>query len=124
MTRGVQFVRLLASVVISLAACCFVVAYNDFSSMRMRFDHPDAEAGGIPFIVFVTTHGTYTYAVPVVALFIGVLIIWRWPNSHILIESFLSALWVLALVWAGLILLGWQIQNIPIFHGMRAHYYF
>ncbi len=124
MTRSVQLTRLLTSVVISLATCWFVVAYHNASRIRLKFDHPDAQAGGSDFSMFVTTNGAYAYVVPVVAFFVGILVIWRWPNSHVLIETIISILWVLAFVWVALILLVWQMNNVPIFHGMRANYYY
>ena len=121
MTRSLQLVRLLASVAISLAACLFVVAYNHASATRFQFDHPGATTV-TPFNEFVGAYGICAYAVPLAGLLVGTLTLWRRPNSHVLIELIVSALWVLALIWSGLVLLSWQIQNIPIFSGMRWHY--
>ena len=41
MTRIVQLIRLLASVVILLAACTFVVLYDRVATMRYPYDHPN-----------------------------------------------------------------------------------
>jgi hypothetical protein len=65
----------------------------------------------------------YACVAPLGALLVGIVIIWRWPNSHVLIEVIVSTLWVLALVWAGYILIFWQLMNIPLFYGLRSHYY-
>jgi hypothetical protein len=39
-----------------------------------------------------------------------------------LIELVVASLWVLGFLWAGFVLVVWQLQNIPIFHGSRWHY--
>jgi hypothetical protein len=122
MTRSVQVVRLLAAVSIALAACLFVIGYDGSSHIRFQFDHPGQTLTGCYAGHFVTTYGKYACAVPLAALLMGIVIIWRWPNSHALFEVVVSTLWVLAFIWAGLILLIWQAQNIPIFSGMQWHY--
>jgi hypothetical protein len=121
-TRSVQVVRLLAAVSIALAACQFVIWYDGVSRIRFQFDHPGQTLTGCYAGQFVTTYGKYASAVPLAALLMGTLTIWRWPNSHALFEVVVSTLWVLAFIWAGLILVIWQVQNIPIFSGMRWHY--
>jgi hypothetical protein len=60
--------------------------------------------------------------VPVIGLLLGITIIWRWPKLDVLMELVVACLWVLAFLWAGFVLIVWQMQNIPIFHGMRWHY--
>ena len=122
MNRRVQIVRLMASVVVSLAACRFVVFYSGFSHIRFQFDHPDAGITWIPLTAFVTEHGGVMYAVPIGALFVGLLLIWRRPNWSATFEVPVSTIWVLSLIWAGLSLIAWQMQNIPVFSGMRLHY--
>ncbi len=122
MTRGVQFLRLLTAFAISLLACCFVVMYNHASRTRFIFEHPDADSGQVPYITFVTLHGAYTFLVPAVGLLIGIVIIWRWPKSHVWFELILSTMWILALVWVGMCLLAWQCVSVPLFHGMQFHY--
>lgn len=133
MTRNVQFVRLLTSMVIAFGACAFVVFYDRASTIRYPFDHPNAEGSRTAsgeFVIsnrpaageFITAYRTYAYAVPLAGLLLGIVIIWRWPKLPALLELVVSAMWVLGLVWAGFVLLMWQGQNIPIFHGMRAHY--
>ena len=137
MTRGVQLIRLLAAVVIAFAACEFVRIYDSASYTRYPFDHPNAdghtetpgEAFG-KFILesrpyvgeFVTAHRAHAFVVPFAGLLLGITIIWRWPKREVLVELVVASLRVLAILWAGLILIIWQIQNIPIFHGMRWHY--
>ncbi len=137
MTRSVQLVRLLAAVVIACAACLFVVSYDNFAYIRYSFDHPDADGHREPpdnafsklvlesrsnACVFITAHRTHAYAVPLAGLLLGIIIIWRWPQLHVLLELVVASLWILAFLWAGVVLISWQIQNIPIFHGMRWHY--
>jgi hypothetical protein len=121
MTRGVAIVRLLASVAISLAACRFVVAYSQVSFARHKLDHPTADAivsGGM----FIRAYGGYMCIFPVVALLVGSLFIWRWPNRPALIEIITSALWVLALIWVGVVVWYCQVINLPIFTHMQAQY--
>jgi hypothetical protein len=133
MKRSVQLIRLVASVVLALAACFFVVVYDRTSTIRYPFDHPDADAytteSGETVLCsrpvageFITAYCEYAYAVPLAALMLGVLVIWRWPEFHALIELIVSAMWVLGLIWVGFVLIMWQFQNIPLFHGMRLHY--
>ena len=137
MTRSVQLIRLLAAVVIAFAACSFVAWYDGLAYIRYPFDHPNADGhresadAFSGFILdesrpsggeFVTAHRTHAYAVPLAGLILGSIIIWRWPTLHVLFELVVAALWVLAFLWAGFVLIVWQMQNIPIFHGMRWHY--
>jgi hypothetical protein len=121
MTRGVQLVRLVASVAISLAACYFVVAYSGISFAHHRLEHPDAQPV-VAFGMFLRAFGEYMYILPFSGLLIGLFVIWRWPNWQTLIETVMSALWLLALVWVGLVIWYCQVINLPIFHGMRNHY--
>jgi len=122
-TRSVELVRLLAAVVIGLGSCLFVSAYNRLAETRFPFDHPGQELRARPDIgVFVTDHQQYAYTIPVLGFLVGCLIIWQWPKSKVLIELVVQILWILAFMWAGLVLIIWQIQNIPIFSGMRWHY--
>jgi len=136
-TRSVQLVRLLAAVAIGLASCSFVGLYDGLAYVRYPFDHPNSDghrerpdqAFG-KFVLesrpsgseFVTAHCTHAYVVPVIGLLLGITIIWRWPKLDVLMELVVACLWVLAFLWAGFVLIVWQMQNIPIFHGMRWHY--
>ena len=122
-TRSVELVRLLAAVLIGLAACSFVASYNDLAEIRFGFDHPGQTLTARPAIgEFVTAHEQHAYALPVVGLLLGSLIIWRWPKAKVLIELVVQTLWLLAFIWAGLVLLLWQVQNIPVFKAMQWHY--
>jgi hypothetical protein len=133
MTRSVQLIRLLTSVTIATASCWFVAAYDEFSRIRYTFDHRDfdgyrTESGEVVLSsqasggAFIATHRNHAYAVPLVGLLFGFVVLWRWQTRHALIELIISAMWVLGLVWAGFALVMWQMQNIPLFHGMRWHY--
>lgn len=133
MTRGVQVIRLLASVLAALAACFFVVRYDQLSLTRYSFDHPDAdmyrrESGEIVLAnrpaagTFISTHREHAYAVPLAGAVLGALILWRRPSFHVLTELVVSAMWLFSLLWPGFVLLMWQVQNIPLFYGMRLRY--
>jgi hypothetical protein len=139
MTRAVQIVRLFTATTVMSAACFFVVQYDRLAAIRYPFDHPHADGHWIPpggplgngrFVPesrpqaaeFVSAYCTYAYAVPIAGLLLGILFIWRWPQRPVLTELVVSAMWVLGLIWAGFVLLEWQIQNIPVFHGMYWHY--
>lgn len=122
-TRSVELVRLLAAVMIALASCLFVAAYNDLAENRFPFDHPGQTLQARPDLgEFVTVHRHHAYAIPVAGLLLGSVIIWRWPKSKVLIELVVQTLWLLAFMWAGSVLLLWQIQNIPVFSAMHWHY--
>lgn len=122
MTRTVQSIRLLAAVAVTIAACWFVQTYDGASRVRFQFDHPRETLVGTPLGRFIVDYGAYAYALPLAALPIGGLAIWRRPYSGALIEAIVSILWVLAFVWAGLVLVIWQFQNIPVFYGGQLHY--
>jgi hypothetical protein len=122
MTRHAEIIRLLTAVMIGLMACLFVMRYDDLSHVRFRFDHPEEDMTPTHLSEFVKAHSRHAFAVPVVGLLLGSLVLWRWPNSHALVELILSLLWILAFLWVGLVLILWQVQNIPLFSGMRFHY--
>ena len=71
---------------------------------------------------FVTAHRAHAFVIPIAGLLLGITIIWRWPKLDVLVELVVAVLWVLAFLWAGFVLIIWQVQNIPMFHGMRWHY--
>lgn len=137
MTRSVQLVRLSAAVVTALAACWFVTLYDRAAYTRYPFDHPDADGHREPpgeafgeFVIasrvqageFITAHRAHAYVVPLAGLLLGITVVWRWPDRQMLIELIVAILWVLAFLWAGAVLIVWQLQNTPVFHGMRWHY--
>lgn len=132
MTRIVQLIRLLASVVILLAACTFVVLYDRVATMRYPYDHPNTVGHwkGGEFVLenrahvceFITAHRTHAYAAPLAGLLLGIVFIWRWPQFPALVELVISAMLVLALVWAGLVLVTWQLQNIPQIAHLQLYY--
>ena len=133
MTRSDQIIRLLASVVIAIAACTFVAVYDSMSTVRYQFDHPNADGHWTEqreFVLdhllsgaeFTTTRHAYAYAIPVAGLLIGALFMWRWQQFPALIEVVIAAMWIFAAVWAAYVLLAWEAQNIPMYHGNRWHY--
>jgi hypothetical protein len=137
MVRSVQITRLLAAVAIAASACLFVKLYDGLAYVRYPFDHPEADGYRVPpedafgrFEIvnrpyaakFVTAHRTHAFMVPLVGLLLGVIVIWRWPDRPVLIELVVASLWVLAFLWAWFVLVVWQLQNMPIFHGSRWHY--
>ena len=122
MTRGVQIVRLLAAVVISLAACTFAIAYNHVSADRYTFDHPGAGRKMTDFNDFVSTRGHLACIVPCVAFVVGIVAILRWPKLPVIIELIVSALWISAFIWVGLNLIFWQLENIPLIMHMQTFY--
>jgi hypothetical protein len=122
-TRSVEVVRLLAAVVIGLASCFFVAAYDGMAEIRFRHDHPGQELRARSVSgEFVTAHRQHAYAIPVVGFLLGCLIIRRRPKSKVWIELVVQTLWILAFMWACFVLIIWQVQNIPIFSGGRWHY--
>jgi hypothetical protein len=133
MSRSVQFIRLVASALIAFAACFFVVAYDRTTTIRYPFDHPHADgywtesgnfvmSGRIGGLEFVSEYCKYAYVVPLIGLTLGALVISRSPNRHALTELIVSGMWVLSLIWVGFVVIMWQCQNIPVFHGMQWHY--
>jgi hypothetical protein len=122
MTRSVQFVRLLAAVTISLATCRFVALYDQWSYLRFQYDHPGEKLNKSDAGYFVADYSKYAYVVPLAGLAAGILTIWRRPNSPVLVEVIVSVLWVLAFTWVGLVLILWQVFNVPTISSMRLHY--
>ena len=121
-TRSVEVVKLLASVVTGLLACWFVVLYDSSARIRFSFDHPGETLHGPDMGQFVAVYQQYAYAIPILGLLMGSFIIWRWSKSKFLIELVVQVLWILAFMWAGLVLILWQVQNIPMFTAMHWHY--
>jgi hypothetical protein len=122
-TRSVELVRLLGAVAISLAASGFVTLFDCYAAIRFPFDHSGQTSQAVPDIaLFVTVHRLHAYAIPALGLLLGSLILWRRPRSKVLIELVVQSLWILAFTWAGLVLVVWQIRNIPLFSAMHWHY--
>jgi hypothetical protein len=133
MTRSVQLIRLLSAVIVATGACLFVLFYNQISTTRYVLDHPNAnihrtQSGEVVLehisvgLELITAYGKCALVLPCLGLFLGVVTIWRWPKSYAVTELIVSALWVLSFLWVSVILLAWQTQNIPTFHGMRVHW--
>ncbi len=133
MTRSVQLIRLLTSVLIAFAACTFVVRYDRISAERYIYDHPRADGHweGGEFVIgsnsigvceLIRAHRAHAYAAPLAGLVLGILFIWRWPQFPALAELIGSAMLVLAIVWAGFVLLSWQFQNIPHIAHLQVFY--
>jgi hypothetical protein len=120
--RSVQLVRLYAAVGVAVAACWFVVRYDFFARAQFEFDHPGERLTEMRITEFIAAHAVNAYAVPIAAFVVGVLILYFRPNSPVLLELLMSSLWVLAFAWVLCIILVWQMQNVPIFSGMRWHY--
>ena len=120
MTRGMSTIRLLTAVTVLFAACKFVNVYSQLSDTRFKFDHPDGHTSR--FNEFVLANGGWAYAVPFALLLVGIAIVWRWPRAQPPIELVVSTLWLVASGWFAITLLSWQMQNIPVFHGMQSHY--
>jgi hypothetical protein len=122
MTRAILIVRLLAAVVVSLASCKLVNVYAQISYIRLKFDHAADVDWLTPINAFVLCNGGYVYAFPCALLLVGMAIIWRSRKANVWGDLVCSMLWIFAFVWFGFTILAWQVQNVPIFHGMRAHY--
>ncbi len=117
-SRNKQLVRLLAAVV----ACWFVVRYDYLARARFGFDHPGERLTEARITEFIALYAAHAYAVPVAALVVGVLILYFRPNSPVLIELIVSSLWVLAFTWVVVVVLVWQMQNVPMITGGKWHY--
>ena len=115
----VQLTRLLSAVVLSVAACFFVVTYTRFSHFRFRFEHPGAQL--MKGCVFIVHYSVVAYVIPIIALLAGIVAL-RARNSIVIFEVILAVTWVLSLGWAGLCLLLWQSQNVPMFSHMELHF--
>jgi len=102
------------------ASAWFVVTYTRRSHLRFKFEHE----GGmlIGFNEVLVPYCGWLYLLPVVALPIGLWLIWRRPQATATLEVLLSASWLLALGLAGFCVLIWQVQNVPTFSHMEWHY--
>jgi hypothetical protein len=121
-TRSVEFVRLLGAAVVGLLACWFVIFYGAMARIRFGFDHSGATPHDNDMSHFVTAWQQYAFAIPILGLLLGCVIIWRWSKQKVLVEEIVQTLWILALIWVGLAIIVWQIMNIPSFYGMRLQY--
>jgi hypothetical protein len=118
----VEFVRLLGAVIIGLMACWFVVVYDRTAYLRYQFDHSVSKPRMSNLCQFETDYNRCAFAVPVIGLALGCVFAWVWPRSKVMLEVVIQLLWLLALAWAALVLLIWEVQNIPVFSAMRWQY--
>jgi len=115
-----NLVRLLAATIAAATSACFVVEYTRFSRLRFEFEHQ----GGILTAVndFMSAHGQWTFALPVLALVLGLWVLLVRPSAAATFEAVVSTTWVLAFTVALFCILSWQIQNVPTFSHMEWHY--
>jgi hypothetical protein len=107
-----HLVRLLAGVAVSVASCFFVTAYSRLSLFRYGHEQPDGHL--IRATEFLLQWAWVGYAVPAVALLLGIWALRRNAASPVLFEVIIAGTWFLALVWFGQCLLFWQAQNLRI----------
>ena len=120
MNPKVQLTRLVSAVVLSVAACFFVVTYTRLSHFRFQFEHPGAQL--MIGCVFIVHYSAFAYALPVTALLSGIVALRAKSGVPVIFEVILEVTWVLSLGWVGFCLLLWQSQNIPIFTHMELHF--
>lgn len=111
-------VRLFGAVAVSVAGCFFVSVYSRLAHFRFLYEHPEGSFSRAT--EFLAQTGWVGYAVPAVALLLGLLALRRPGGSPVLVEVVIAATWLLSLVWFGSCLLMWQAQNVCAAHGVRA----
>jgi hypothetical protein len=88
--------------------------------MRFEFDHQGGQLAVINEVL--AAHSRCLFIIPVVALAVGLWLLWSRPQSQTTFEVLVSSVWLVSLAIAGFCLLTWQIQNIPVFSHMEWHF--
>jgi hypothetical protein len=114
-------VRLIAAVVSSLIAGVFLVFYTRDSYRRFQFEHPDA-TGLMNINEALLASGKWVFALPAVALLLGIVLLWARPVSIVVFEALVAAVWISSLLMFALPILSWQMQNTQTFSHMKWHF--
>jgi hypothetical protein len=113
-------VRLLAAVAVSVAGCFFVTACSRLAHFRFQYEHPEASFSRAT--EFLVQTGWVGYAVPALALLLGLWALRPPGSSPVFLEVVIATTWLLSLVWFGSCLLFWQAQNVPVFSHTKFHF--
>jgi hypothetical protein len=70
----------------------------------------------------MSAYGAWFFALPVMALIIGSLLLLARPAATTAFEVVLSVTWFFAFALALLCIWAWQAQNVPTFSHMQWHY--
>lgn len=109
----VGLVRLIAAVVSSLIAGVFLVIYTRDSHRRFQFEHPDA-TGLMNINELLVASGRWVFALPAIALLLGIVLLRTKPYSVVLFEVLVSGVWVSSLLLIVLPILSWLLNATPI----------
>ena len=115
-----NLVRLLAAVFAAATSAWFSVLYTHFSKFRFEFEHQGANL--IVITEEMAAYGAWLFALPVMALIVGLWLLLARPAAATTFEAILAVTWVLAFALALFCILGWQVQNVPTFSHMEWHY--
>src|ERR1035437_6199829 len=94
----------------SLVSCFFVHAYSWTCSAC--YGHVD-----LPIANAILHNAGYAYAVPVVILLLGLLLLWSTKDRTVAIECVNALAWLSAFAWALTAILFWQVSQIRISSG-------
>jgi len=102
---------------IAFASCSFVWAYDRASLIRLNIEQPHNVGRRLMRVVeFLQSWERIAYLVPVLGLAVGLWATLRNKSSPLIVECTIGSMWVLSLIWVGLAVLAWQVQNIPMVH--------
>src|SRR5262245_35489977 len=106
-----NLVRLLSTVIGAAMSAWFVVTYTRFSKLRFEFEHRNGMLTGATS--GMSAHGPWLFALPIIALIVGLWLLFARPAAVTTFELLLSATWLLALASALFCIIAWQAQNVP-----------
>ena len=118
MDRPVQTVRLIGVVLMSSVAVLFVHYYGQWVRNELEFEHEAIELTAA--CQFLSDYGRVGLALPVLMAAVGGFAIVK--KRRLLHEIALASTCVLSVAWVLFTIVAWQVERIPIFHGMRWHY--
>jgi hypothetical protein len=108
-----QLIRLIGNVICSFVALGFTVIHTEseapfFSHLSDSFPvHPHSTW----LILLFIDYGRWAFAVPLVALLVGVWMLYRRPQVLVTFELLISLVWLLTIIVIGLCFIGWENQR-------------
>jgi hypothetical protein len=112
MTLSVQSIRFAASVAACALSAQFVVVFTRMSYLRLSFEHPDHHL--THFNSFMTQHPYIGWMFPTVLAVLGVAAHRCRCGREAVVEAVTQVGWLLAIGWAFVSVLSWQIQYFPV----------
>jgi hypothetical protein len=87
----------------------FTVFYTDFEAKF--YSHLWMDGTAFPeIVVLFCQYGRWAFAIPLTGLFIGLWLLYRFPQSLVLFESLIFVVWLFTIIVVGYWFLAWQFE--------------